>query len=157
MTNKYILVKDNSKSDTTPYQDEFERNYKRLHYETYEIEYLRGYNNGDAHFLKAVKGRYILRLKSEVISRDAFYVINYCAKNEINFKEIQPSREDETRIMKDAMASTIDKVPRINLRQGDESEVVAYGNTFDYVGYGYIGVKLKKTSNVTMLIDVDPE
>lgn len=55
------------------------------------------------------------------------------------------------------MASTIDKVPRVNLRQGDETEVVAYGNTFDYVGYGYIGVKLKKTSKVQMLIDVDPQ
>jgi len=64
LTNKYILVKDNANSDTTPYQVEFEKNFNRLNYETYEIEYLRGYNNGDAHFLKAVKGRYILRLKS---------------------------------------------------------------------------------------------
>lgn len=64
LINKYILVKDNANSDTTPYQVEFEKNFNRLNYETYEIEYLRGYNNGDAHFLKAVKGRYILRLKS---------------------------------------------------------------------------------------------
>lgn len=55
------------------------------------------------------------------------------------------------------MASTIDKVPRMNLRQGDESEVVAYGDTFDYVGYGYVGVRLKKHSNTQILIDVDPE
>lgn len=81
LVNKYILVKDNSKSDTTPAQIEYERNYKRLNYETYEIEYLRGYNNGDAHFLKAVKGRYILRLKSEPIDRDAHYVLNYASKN----------------------------------------------------------------------------
>ena len=102
-------------------QDEFERDYKRLNYQTYEIEYLKGYNNGDAHFLKAVKGRYILRIKSEPINRDAYYVLNYCAKNEIHFKEIRPTKEEETKIMKDAMASTIDKVPRMNLRQGDES------------------------------------
>ena len=55
------------------------------------------------------------------------------------------------------MASTIDKVPRMNLKQGDESEIVAYGDTFNYVGYGYIGVRLKKTSTSQMLIDVDPE
>lgn len=55
------------------------------------------------------------------------------------------------------MASTIDRVPRRNLTQGDENEVIAYGNTFDYVGYGFIGVKLKKTSKVEMLIDIDPE
>jgi hypothetical protein len=114
-------VKDNANSDTTPSQIEFERDFKRLHYETYEIEYLKGYNNGDAHFLKAVKGRYILRFKSEVIDRDAHYVINYCSKNEIKFREIQPSKLEETKIMKDAMASTIEKVPRINLRQGDET------------------------------------
>ena len=64
LTNKYILVKDNAKSSTTPMQVEYEKEYNRLHYETYEIEYLKGYNSGDAHFLKAVKGRYILRLKS---------------------------------------------------------------------------------------------
>ena len=58
--------------------------------------------------------------------------------------------------MKDAMASTIDRVPRTNLKTGDENEVVAYGNTFDYVGYGYVGVKLKKNSKVQVLIDVDP-
>lgn len=118
---------------------------------------MRGYNSGDAHFLKAVRGRYILRLKSEVLDRDAHYVINYCSKNDIKFREIQPSKLEETKIMKDAMASTIDKVPRVNLRQGDESEVIAYGNTFDYIGYGYIGVRLKKTSRNQMLIDVDPQ
>ena len=59
--------------------------------------------------------------------------------------------------MKDAMASTIDKVPRINLIKGEESETIAYGNTFDYVGYGYIGARIKKTSTAELLIDVDPE
>jgi len=108
--NKYILVKDNANSDTTPYQDAFEKDFNRLNYETYEIEYLRGYNNGDAHFLKAVKGRYILRLKSEVIDRDAHYVINYCSKNEIKFREIQPSRLEETRIMQE---SILDKVMKL--------------------------------------------
>lgn len=58
------MVKDNSVSDTTPEQLAYEKDYNRLHYETYEIEYLKGYNNGDAHFLKVVKGKYILRLKS---------------------------------------------------------------------------------------------
>jgi hypothetical protein len=59
--------------------------------------------------------------------------------------------------MKDALASTIDKVPRTNLIKGVETETIAYGNTFDYIGYGYIGAKLKKTSKVQLLIDVDPK
>jgi hypothetical protein len=58
--------------------------------------------------------------------------------------------------MKDALASTIDKVPRSTLNKTTDSEVIAYGNTFDYVGYGYIGAKLKKTSKLQLLIDVDP-
>jgi hypothetical protein len=58
--------------------------------------------------------------------------------------------------MKDAMASTIDKVPRTSLTKGPDTEIIAYGNTFDYVGYGYIGAKLKKTSKAQLLIDVDP-
>jgi len=59
--------------------------------------------------------------------------------------------------MKDALASTIDKVPRTNLVKGVETETIAYGNTFDYIGYGYIGAKLKKSSKVQLLIDVDPK
>ncbi len=151
------MVKDNNSSDTTPQQLAYEKEYNRLHYETYEIEYLKGYNNGDAHFLKVVKGKYILRLKSEVIPREAHYVINYCSKNDITFKEFIPSKPEETKIMKDAMASTIDKMPRVNLTKNVDTETIAYGKTFEYVGYGFIGAKLKKTSKTQLLIDVDPE
>lgn len=59
--------------------------------------------------------------------------------------------------MKDAMASMMDRVPRINLRQGVETEVISYGDTFNYIGYGFIGAKLRKDSKVQLLIDVDPK
>ena len=94
LTNKYILVKDNSRSDTTPMQVDYEKEYNRLNFETYEIEYLKGYNTGDAHFLKAVKGRYILRFKSEVSDKDAHYVINFSSKNDITFKEYIPTKPE---------------------------------------------------------------
>ncbi len=84
-------------------------------------------------------------------------MINYCSKKEINFKEFQPSKQEETKLMKDAMASTIERMPRSNLTKGVDTETIAYGNTFNYVGYGFIGAKLKKTSKVQVLIDVDPE
>ena len=75
-----MLVKENNSSGgTTPQQVSYEKEYNRLNYETYEIEYLKGYNNGDAHFLNVVKGKYILRFKSEVIPRESHYVINYCS------------------------------------------------------------------------------
>ncbi len=157
LSNKYILVKDNSCSDTTPQQVNYEKEYNRLNYETYEIEYLKGYNNGDAHFLKVVKGKYILRFKSEVIDRESHYVINYCSKSDIIFRENPPTKPEETKLMKDAMASTIDKMPRVNLTKGIDTETIAYGKTFDYVGYGFVGAKLKKTSKTQLLIDVDPE
>ncbi len=54
------------------------------------------------------------------------------------------------------MASTIDKVPSVFLNSTDKAECIAYGNTFDYVGYGYVGAKLKKNSKFQLLIDVDP-
>jgi len=117
-----MLVKDNSKSKPTPSQVEYEKEYNKLNYETYEIEFLKGYNAGEGHFLNAVEGRFILRLKSEMmIDKDAEYVINYASTSEINFKEIFPSKEEETKIMKDALASTIDKVPRTNLINGIET------------------------------------
>ena len=32
---------------------------------------MKGYNTGDAHFLRAVKGRYIIRVKSETCPKEA--------------------------------------------------------------------------------------
>jgi hypothetical protein len=47
---------------------------------------MKGYNTGDAHFLRAVKGRYILRIKSEACNKDAEYVVNYICQHKITFK-----------------------------------------------------------------------
>lgn len=47
---------------------------------------MKGYNTGDAHFLRAVRGRYILRIKSETCNKDAEYVINYTCQHNIKFK-----------------------------------------------------------------------
>jgi hypothetical protein len=55
------------------------------------------------------------------------------------------------------MSSTIDKVKRTFLNKSTKSETIAFGNLFDYVGYGYVGAKLKKDSNHSLLIDVDPQ
>ena len=61
---KYILMKDNSSAQNMKNQLNFDNDYNPLEYETYEIEYLKGYNAGDAHFLAVEAGRYILRIKS---------------------------------------------------------------------------------------------
>lgn len=55
------------------------------------------------------------------------------------------------------MASTIDKVKRTYLDKNNKNETIAFGNTFDYIGYGYVGVKIKKEAKHSLLIDVDPE
>lgn len=47
---------------------------------------MKGYNTGDAHFLRAVRGRYILRIKSETVNKDAEYIINYTCQHNIKFK-----------------------------------------------------------------------
>ena len=60
-------------------------------------------------------------------------------------------------MLKDAMSSTIDRVERVNLRPKDDNEIIAFGNLFEYIGYGYVGAKLKKQSKKSILIDVDPK
>jgi len=55
------------------------------------------------------------------------------------------------------MSSTIDRVKRTYLNKQNRNETIAFGNLFDYVGYGYVGAKVKKESNHSLLIDVDPE
>jgi hypothetical protein len=60
-------------------------------------------------------------------------------------------------MLRDAMSSTIDSVERVNLKPKDDNEIIAFGNLFEYVGYGFVGAKLKKASTRTVLIDVDPK
>lgn len=59
-------------------------------------------------------------------------------------------------MMRDAFSSIMDRVERVNLRAKDDNEIISYGNIFEYVGYGFVGAKLKRTSKTNILIDVDP-
>lgn len=51
--------------------------YVQPRFSLYEIEYLKGYNKGEAHFLYLPKGRYILRFKSELASSHVQYSISW--------------------------------------------------------------------------------
>jgi hypothetical protein len=61
--------------------------YKQPRFSVYEIEYLKGYNKGDAHFISLEKGRYILRLKSELVSKPAKYSVNWVSSSRVHIKE----------------------------------------------------------------------
>jgi hypothetical protein len=54
-----------------------------------------------------VKGRYILRIKSENQPKKAYYVINYTCSHDVRMKEVNLSKEETSRLLKDAMASNI--------------------------------------------------
>ena len=72
-------------------------------------------------------------------------------------KEVNLSLEDRGRVLRDAMASTIDKSKTINLQKKDDNIIVGFGNFFDYIGYGYVGVKLRKSANNNIMIDINPK
>lgn len=154
MKSKYILIKDNKDLLNKIPNDEV-----RTRYETYEIEYLKGYNRGDAHFVSMSKGNYILRLKSETINKDAKYVINYCSDDcNINIEEIlNMTNDDKVDMLRDAFVSIMHKSPRVFPNREERQEILAFGNTFEEIGYCYIAVKCLKKAKNEILVEVDPE
>jgi hypothetical protein len=61
--------------------------YRHPRFTVYEIEYFKGYNKGDAHFLSLEKGRYILRLKSELVNKPAKYSVNWVSSSRVQIEE----------------------------------------------------------------------
>ena len=53
-------------------------------YEAYEVEYLKGYNKGEGHFMIMEPGDYYFRLKSEPVNKDAVYYLNYCCSQKLD-------------------------------------------------------------------------
>lgn len=47
----------------------FKGKFGNLKYDCYEVDYKKGYNRGDAHFIKIIPGKYILRIKSETVNK----------------------------------------------------------------------------------------
>lgn len=71
---------------------ESNKEYVEPRFKVYEIEYLTGYNKGEAHFLNIPKGRYILRFKSELTNSPAKYSIDWVASHRLDIKEAALSK-----------------------------------------------------------------
>lgn len=109
LRNKYMLVRDNQgsreiegshyrESELKPMKQsdinlsgsaisESNKDYVEPRFKVYEIEYLTGYNKGEAHFLTIPKGRYILRFKSELTNSPAKYAIDWISSHRLDIKE----------------------------------------------------------------------
>lgn len=114
LKNKYMLVRDNyasreleegtnRESDLKPNHLSVDNNqssilnsnlsasgskdYIEPRFKVYEIEYLTGYNKGEAHFLNIPRGRYILRFKSELTNSPAKYAIDWVASHRLNIRD----------------------------------------------------------------------
>ena len=55
-------------------------------YDNIDIEYLKGYNRGDARFLNLVKGTYILKIKPQKINKDTSFIVNYACEQKLKVK-----------------------------------------------------------------------
>ena len=77
---KFILVRDTT---TGVSSTKTEAGYNAPRYDVYEIDYLHGYNRGDARFENIVPGTYYLRIKTEKIDRPSQFVVNYASNNKI--------------------------------------------------------------------------
>ena len=59
--------------------------YKLPEFDVYEVEYLHGYNRGDARFEHIIPGRYYFRLKPETTSQvDGTFVLSWASNNNVH-------------------------------------------------------------------------
>lgn len=131
--------------------------YRQPRFTLYEIEYLKGYNKGEAHFLNLTKGRYILRLKSEFASKPAKYSINWVSSSRIDIKESHITSEEKVDLLHQAIVSFMHKAQNYSLEKGRKTEMVSYGNTFEEIGYGFVAVKSTVNCPYSILLEVNPE
>jgi hypothetical protein len=87
---KFILVKDNT---TGRGSTQVEPEYNAPRYDVYEIEYLHGYNRGDARFENIVPGVYYLRIKTEKVDRPSRFVVNYSCNSKVVMEEVNLTKQ----------------------------------------------------------------
>ena len=127
-----------------------------LDYDCYEIEYQKGYNKGEAHFLNLEKGWYLLRIKperSEVVTR---FVFNYTTSRPIQVREVDFSNQERSLLLRQAIISISERVSSVFLGS-NKTESVAFGNEFENIGYGFVTVKVEKQSKTSVLLEVQPK
>ena len=67
-------------------------------------------------------------------------------------KEIYPSKKETSAILRSCMASMIGDIKNYSLDRKKNHEEIAFGNLFDEVGYGFVGVRSKRDCPYDILI-----
>lgn len=101
---KFILVKDNSTGRGSTRSDP---EYNAPQYDVYQIEYLHGYNRGDARFQNIMAGTYYLRIKTQKVDKSVNFVVNYSSNNKVTMQQVQLTKQQRSAILRQAMASMI--------------------------------------------------
>lgn len=72
-------------------------------------------------------------------------------------EEVLLPKQQTSLIIRQAMASLIGQMTSYSLDQKQRYEEITFANLFDSVGYGFVGVRSKKTCPYRILIEVHPE
>ena len=130
--------------------------YKQPRFTVYQIEYSKGYNKGDAHFLNLERGRYILRIKSQTSKHNANYSINWVSSSKIDISDAVLTNNQKTELLHDSFVSIMHKSQNYCLEKGKKTEMISYGNKFLQIGYGFVAVKSTNNCPYSIIVQVDP-
>lgn len=117
---KFLLAKELEFNETT--QDKNWAEYNPPKYELYEVEYLHGYNRGDARFEDIVPGHYILRIKPETTHTTSTFVVNYASNNFVEMREADLSKRESSMLLRQSMTSLIGDLKNYSLDTKKKSE-----------------------------------
>jgi lauroyl/myristoyl acyltransferase len=72
-------------------------------------------------------------------------------------KECFPDKKETSAIMRQSMASLIGLMTCYHLDTTRKDEEIVYGNVFEEIGYGFVGLRSKKFCPYRILMEVDPK
>ena len=82
--------------------------------------------------------------------------MNYASNSRFSMEEVNLEKKQTSAILRQSMASLIGNMTNYSLDVTKKYEEIVFANLFEEVGYGFVGVRMKRNCPYRVLIEVDP-
>lgn len=123
------------------------------------MEYLHGYNRGDARFVELIPGRYILKIKPEhqKLQPISSFVLHYSSNVRFDLKEVSLQKKEASLMLRHSLVSLIEDLKNYSLDSKKRYEQICFACLFHEIGYAFVAVRSKTNCPYNILIEVDPQ
>lgn len=83
-------------------------------------------------------------------------MLNYASNIPLHMTEIFPDKKQTSLMLREAMSSLIGPMANLHHDVDRKFEEIVFANSFENIGYGFMGLRLNKSCPYNTLIEVDP-